>query len=111
MKKIVFIVAILACIQNWDRLTGFINPTVVADSHDQAEAGVILYATQWCGYCQKTRELFAKNNIEYTEYDVEKSAAANREFKQLGGRGVPLVVVNGKIFRGYNPRGIMKALK
>lgn len=109
MRKIIFIVAILALIQNWDRITNFVNPSVVADVETNGE--VILYATKWCGYCKKTRELFARNNVEYTEYDVEESDAANREFQRLGGRGVPLVVVKGKIFKGYNPGGIMKALE
>jgi mycoredoxin len=70
---------------------------------------VVLYATDWCGYCRKTREFFKENNIAYTEYDIEKSAEAKSNYDQLNGRGIPVVVINGKVIDGYNP-GLMKKL-
>ena len=70
---------------------------------------VVLYATDWCGYCKKTREFFKQNNIDYVEFDIEKSAEGNAEYKQLNGRGVPLVIIRGKLIRGYNP-GLMQNL-
>ena len=48
---------------------------------------VVLYSTSWCGYCAKTRQFFERNNINYVEYDVEKSAAAKRQYDELGGKG------------------------
>ncbi len=71
------------------------------------DSEVVLYATSWCGYCEKTRKLFEKNNIAYTEYDIEESSSANKEFKKLGGKGIPLVVVDGDIVRGYDPKRIL----
>lgn len=70
---------------------------------------VVLYATDWCGYCRKARDFFKENNITYTEYDIEKSAEAKNSYDQLKGRGIPLVVINGKVIDGYNP-GLMKKL-
>lgn len=64
---------------------------------------VVLYSTSWCGYCAKTRQFFERNNINYVEYDVEKSAAAKRQYDYLGGKGVPLVLVGQKLVQGYNP--------
>ncbi len=70
---------------------------------------VVLYATEWCGYCQKTRQFFKDNQIAYTEFDIEKSTAGKQEYDQLNGKGIPLVVINGKLIRGYNP-SLMKEL-
>ncbi|OUR72531.1 hypothetical protein A9Q78_06980 [Methylophaga sp. 41_12_T18] len=71
---------------------------------------VVLYSTSWCGYCAKTRRFFAKNKINYVEYDIEKSETAKREYDNLGGGGVPLVLVEGQIVRGYNPNLIVDYL-
>ena len=105
MKKIFFIFLCAAVLLK----SGFIpNPfapgtEVVKGYSDET----ILYATSWCGYCKKTRELLREHNIPYTEYDIEKSAKGEREYRALDGNGVPLMVINGEVVRGYNPRKIL----
>ena len=79
--------------------------------YSTARNEVILYATEWCGYCQKTRELLKQNNIRYVEYDIEKSTIGRREHKRLGGKGVPLLRINGKVIHGYNEKLILASLK
>ncbi len=71
---------------------------------------VVLYATDWCGYCRKARELLADNNIQYTEFDIEKSDEGRRRYDDLGGNGIPLLNVNGNIINGYNKSRILKSL-
>jgi len=72
-----------------------------------APAGpVVMYATSWCPYCAKARAYFSRNGIAYTEYDIEKSATANAEFKRLGGRGVPLILVGRETMRGFSDEGM-----
>lgn len=69
---------------------------------------VVLYSTTWCGYCAKTREYFASNNIPYQDINVE-TPAGDMAYAQLGlsGHGVPVVVINkDKIIQGYNPEEI-----
>jgi glutaredoxin len=66
---------------------------------------VLMYATSWCPYCAKARAYFGKKGIAYAEYDVERSAAANAEFKRLGGRGVPLILVGREKMSGFSERG------
>jgi glutaredoxin len=63
---------------------------------------VVMYATDWCGYCARARAYFARKGIQYVEHNVEKSAAAHAEFKRLGGKGVPLIVHNGQTLRGFS---------
>lgn len=63
---------------------------------------VVMYATSWCPHCAKARDYFAKSGIAYVEHDVEKSAGANAEFKRLGGRGVPLIVVGREKMSGFS---------
>ncbi|HWA38289.1 MAG TPA: glutaredoxin family protein [Burkholderiales bacterium] len=67
-----------------------------------ARPKVMMYSTSWCGYCAKARSHFAKRGIPFEERDIERSAAWNREHKELGGRGVPLILVGGRRMNGYS---------
>ncbi len=65
-------------------------------------SSIYLYATPWCGYCAKTRNLFKQQGVRYIEYDIEKDGTARARYNELKGRGVPLVEADGRIIRGYN---------
>lgn len=67
-----------------------------------AQVPVVMYATEWCPYCARARAYFKRTNTAYVEHDIEKSAEARAEFKRLGGRGVPLILVGGEKLRGFN---------
>ncbi len=108
MKKIIIILLAVVVFQKWDVINGYISPNQPGIAAEDAE--VILYATSWCGYCQKARELFEEYDIEYYEYDVEKSAEGREQRKQFGGNGVPVVVINGSVIKGYNRNKILSLL-
>lgn len=72
---------------------------------------VVMYSTQWCGYCNKARRYFKRNNIPYKEFDIEKNYSAKVDYQRLGGKGVPLIVMGGKVMRGFSERRFMKAYK
>jgi glutaredoxin len=76
-----------------------------AAAQTQAEPGpIILYTTSWCGYCRKTRALLTELGEAFEDKDIEKSAAAQREYqaKGQGYSGIPLIDFDGTILRGYN---------
>ncbi|MFT7560490.1 MAG: mycoredoxin [Flavobacteriales bacterium] len=68
----------------------------------------VLYATSWCGYCEKTRELLDSNYIKYIEVDIEASNEGRFEFDKLGGKGIPLVLIKGRVVEGYAPKAVLK---
>jgi glutaredoxin len=77
-----------------------------------ADAGqVTMYSTAWCGHCKNARNYFAAKRIPYRDIDVEKSEAAAREFKELGGSGVPLIVFGGKAMSGFDPESFEALLR
>ena len=75
------------------------------------QPAVVLYATDWCGYCKATREFFASNGINYVEHDIEKSSEALSQHRKLGGNGVPLIVVGDDVIKGYNEATLRQLLK
>ena len=63
---------------------------------------VVMYATDWCGYCARARAYLQHNGIAFIEHDIEKSTAAGTEFRRLGGRGVPLILVGRERVYGFS---------
>jgi glutaredoxin len=82
----------------------------IAETVSLHDEDVVLYATQWCGYCKKTREFLDQKSIAYVEYDIETSDTGRQQYDRLNGRGVPLLVVKSNIIRGYSPQAIVAAL-
>ena len=78
----------------------------------QAEdkAAVKMYATSWCPYCAKARAYFARRNIAYVEIDIEKSSEGRAEYKRIGGRGVPLILVGAERMNGYSEARLSQLL-
>jgi glutaredoxin len=62
---------------------------------------VVMYSASWCGVCKKAKRYFKKNNIPYKVYDVEKSRIGKRDFKRLGGKSVPIIIVGTKRMNGF----------
>lgn len=109
MKKFIIAFAAIVLFQQWGTIQYYLNPP---PDYAAAHGGkAILYATDWCGYCKKTRALLKEKNIEYVEYDIEKSEEGAEQHKRLGGRGVPVLLINGEVIHGYNPGGILEAIK
>jgi glutaredoxin len=71
---------------------------------------VTMFTTRWCGYCQQMREYFATEKIVYTELDIEYDADAKAWHKQLGGQGVPVILVGSVVIHGYSPERVRAAL-
>jgi glutaredoxin len=63
---------------------------------------IVLYSASWCGYCKQARQYFEAHNIPYTEYDVEKSEKGKRDYKRMGARGVPVILIGDRRMNGFN---------
>lgn len=74
----------------------------VSEPSAAGSPNLIMYSTDWCGYCKKARQYFRANNIPFQELDIEKSERANRAYKKLGGKTVPLLVMGKKTMAGFN---------
>lgn len=111
LKKFVLIMLVVVAYQNWGKIEHFFNPSSAAAMHTQAQARVTLYATDWCGYCKQTRRFLDSKGIPYKEFDIEKSAEGRKAYEALGGRGIPLIDVNGTLIRGFSEEAILAALK
>ncbi|ABA72725.1 glutaredoxin family protein [Pseudomonas fluorescens] len=111
LKKVALVLLVVVVYQNWGKIERVFNPSQVASEHVRANAHVVLYATDWCGYCKQTKRFLDQKGIAFKEFDIEKDAEARKAYEALGGRGIPLIDVNGTLIRGFDPDEILAALK
>jgi len=109
VKKYILILAVVVVVMNWGSISNKLSPP--PDYAAAHEGKVILYATTWCGYCKEARKLFKENDIDYFEYDVEKSEEGREQFRKLGGKGVPLILIDGEVLKGFDAEQILALAK
>jgi glutaredoxin-like YruB-family protein len=79
---------------------------------DINDISVILYATDWCPYCKKTREYLNAKGIRFTEYDIDKDRNKREEMRRKSGsNGVPVLDIEGTIIRGFNRSEISSTIE
>jgi len=83
-------------------------PAAAAGLADYRERRVVMYATSWCPYCEQARNYFRRRGIPYVEHDIEKDAAARRDYRAFGGRGVPVIFVDKQRMNGFSVSGFEK---
>ena len=82
-----------------------------APTHPVSDADVTVYVTEWCPYCQATREYLDEIGVEYTAVDIESGTEAYSAYQAEGGTGsIPLVVIGDTRIQGYSVPAIDEAL-
>lgn len=76
----------------------------------RASAPVVIFSTSHCGWCTRAKQYFASKGVSYEERDIERSPDAEAEFKRLGGRGVPLILVGSEKIEGFDQRRLDQLL-
>ena len=71
---------------------------------------VTLYTTSWCVHCKRAKGYLHAQGVRFNEVDVE-TAEGKREFAQMGGGGVPVILVGSKAMRGFDEARLAAMLK
>ena len=82
-----------------------------SDDEPPAEDTVIMLATSWCPYCAKARKFLQARGVDYCEYDIEQSPVGDALHERSGKRGVPVILIDGRVIGGYDPDELSLALK
>ena len=74
-------------------------------------ANVKIYSTPSCVYCKMAKEFFAKNNVQYSEYNVAEDEKAREEMVAKSHQlGVPVIDVDGQIIVGFDKKTLADLL-
>lgn len=69
-----------------------------------------VYTGAGCHNCHAAKEFFKNNNVEYLEFDVYKDKLAYDFVLSQGGQ-LPIIELNGKVFKGFDAKLISEELK
>ncbi|MFT4925288.1 MAG: glutaredoxin [Phenylobacterium sp.] len=73
---------------------------------------VVVYSTDWCPYCKKTRDYLVANNVAFVERDIENGDEATKAlYSTIDAQGIPQIVVGNKIITGFNLAVLTPELK
>jgi glutaredoxin-like YruB-family protein len=77
---------------------------------------IVAYTVSWCPHCRAAKEYMTKNNIPFTNKDVELDDQAMEELKnKYKSEGVPVIVIgtgkNEVVMKGFTPELFEESLK
>lgn len=82
------------------------GPLNIKDAPD-----VLMLGAAWCPACKDATRFFVKNNINYCEYDMEKNAIGAKLYRDVDGRGVPILFIGEYRIQGFNAATVTRALQ
>lgn len=91
-----------------------LNPTRAESSRKYPK--IVLYSVAWCPHCREAKEYFTRNNIPFTNRDVEMDEKAMTELTmKYESQGVPVIVVGSgsdeEVIKGFTPEKFQKTLQ
>jgi glutaredoxin len=81
-------------------------------ARDYSRVTVVMYMTDWCGYCKQARQYIRSLGAGLIEHNIDKDKSKKDEMKKKSGgsSSVPLIDIDGTIIRGYSQSAIKAAL-
>ncbi len=65
---------------------------------------VVVYSAYWCPDCHAAKDFLERNNIPYTDIDIETTPGAAEEvIRNVGKRAIPQFVIDGRWVQPYRP--------
>lgn len=91
-------------------LPAFAAGDAMANEVRKPAVEIVMYSTRTCGYCAQARAWFSEHDLKWDERDIEASAQSRDEWRNYGGVGTPLILINGKPFNGFVPARLEQEL-
>ena len=84
---------------------------MISMSEKKTYPKVIVFSTPTCSFCKKAKQHLRQNNVPFKDVDVSKDNAAARDMdRRSGQRGVPVLVIGGKMVVGFDRPNIDRLL-
>lgn len=68
----------------------------------RADRDVVIYTASWCGVCKTAKAYFNEKDIAFEEFDIERDPRGKSDFRRLGGRAVPVILVGEQRMNGFD---------
>jgi glutaredoxin len=75
-------------------------------SYNGSVKKVTLLSAQWCGVCRQAKAYMNSRKIAFEEWDIDQSDYALSKMRELGAKGVPVILVGKQKMVGFSPEGL-----
>jgi glutaredoxin len=82
----------------------------IQTSNSSASSIQILVAS-WCVHCRDLEKFLQDQNLGYIRLDIEKDPEGRKRYQQLGGGGVPMVIIGNSVLKGFDKEAILEMLE
>ena len=73
----------------------------------RGDVRITMYSTEWCGVCKRARSYMHKQNIPFTEHDIEHDDLARQKAHKLNPRdSVPTITIDKELLIGFSPESL-----
>jgi glutaredoxin 3 len=73
---------------------------------------IVMYATSWCGYCARARQLLASKGQAWEEIDLDQQPGRREEMIEKSGRtSVPQIWIGERHVGGYDDLVALEAAR
>ena len=79
--------------------------------HQATRNSVTVLSTPTCPYCKKAKRYLRSKGVAFRDYNINSSSEGKRLYRKHKGRGVPIVIINGKVIHGYSEAQMRAALR
>lgn len=85
--------------------------TPAVSAYNGSAGKVMLLSAQWCGVCKQAKAYLNSRKIAHEEWDIDQSDFARAKMKEVGAKGVPVILVGKQKMVGFSPEGLDAMLK
>jgi glutaredoxin len=89
-----------------DKKTTVSAPVTVPANKARFGGTVEIYVTDRCGYCKQALSYLKSKGIPYVAHNIEKDSSAKQRYNELGGHGVPLIIIGSNKMSGFSPKSL-----
>jgi glutaredoxin len=72
---------------------------------------VVIFTTTRCRHCDRAKAFLRSRRVPFRERNLSGSPGAVAEFRRLGARGVPVILVGQRRIDGFEPGLLADALR
>ena len=80
------------------------RPQKPAAKTSKGSAKVEIFTASFCPHCADAKQYLKHKKIPFKEYNLERSADAEKKFRGYGGKAIPLLIVKGKVLRRWDQK-------
>lgn len=77
----------------------------------ESGAEVVLFSTSTCPYCQRLRELLAKEGVSFKDHALDQSDAGRNLYERLDESGVPVLIAGSTKIVGFREEVVINTLR